>query len=117
MTFKRYGNHPQPAPRGPEPVQVGNGHRVVQASAADIDRWQRDPSTPMYNPMVAASAPLQPAPAADNIDPLWDLNPRFHTPGMKRPPSGYFDIPAVPGSASDPSTSHMGCAAQKGGWQ
>jgi hypothetical protein len=122
MTFKRYGNHPQPAP-GPEPVQVGNGHRIVQATTADIERWRQDPLTPMFDPaarQVAASAPVSgpaPAPTADEFRHFMHLlgGPfrRFGSP----PPSGAFDIPAVPGSASDPNTSHMGCAAQKGDWQ
>src|SRR5271163_4778029 len=42
----------------------------------------------------------------------WQLGPRFRTPGMKPPPSGYFDIPPVPGSDSDVQHSHMGTAAR-----
>jgi len=59
---------------------------------------------------VAAAAP---APADDNIDPMWHWGPRFRTPGMRPPPSGSFDLPPVEGSASDIGRSHMGCAAQR----
>jgi hypothetical protein len=61
----------------------------------------------------------QPAPeqAADDFDPQYLLGPRFRTPGMKPPPSGHFDLPPMPGSASDVQSAHMGCAAQQGDWQ
>lgn len=124
MTFKRYGNHPQPVPREPEPIQPGNGHRIVQASSADIDRWRRDPATPMYSPQVAASAPAPqtvaaaaPTTTADDFRYFMHLlgGPfrQYGTP----PPSGAFDVPAVAGSASDIQHSHEGCAAQEGPWR
>lgn len=78
------------------------------------DDLQRKVEILMGKP-VAASAP---APAADdNIDPMWHWGPRFRTPGMKPPPSGYFDLPPVPGSASDIQNAHKGCAAQEGWWK
>jgi hypothetical protein len=55
--------------------------------------------------------------AADDFDPQWLLGPRFRTPGMKPPPSGDFDLPPVPGSASDVQNAHKGCAAQEGWWK
>jgi hypothetical protein len=119
-TYRRY-DHRSIAAAAPAPVEIGNGHRIVRASAEDVERWRADPSTPMYSPAVAASAaPVSgpaPAPTADEFRVFLHLlgGPfrKFGSP----PPSGAFDIPAVPGSASDPNTSHMGCAAQKGAWQ
>jgi len=77
----------------------------------------------MYDPaarQVAASAPVSgpaPAPTADEFRVFMHLlGGRFRQFGTP-PPSGYFDIPAVEGSPSDPNTAHMGCAAQKGDWQ
>jgi hypothetical protein len=32
---------------------------------------------------------------------LWNLGPRFRTPGMKPPPVAEYALPPVPGSASD----------------
>lgn len=95
-----------------------NSHRVVQASAADIERWQRDPLCPMYNPVVAASAPAPAAPeplSPAEMDAAL-LGRRWWQPGMRRPASGDFDIPAVAGSASDVQNAHQGCAAQQGDW-
>jgi hypothetical protein len=94
-------------------------HEVIRASAADIQRWQSDPRTPMYSPAVAASAPT-PEPAAQPLTPAeMDavlLGGPWRKPGMRRPPSGHFNIPPAAGSASDVQHSHMGCAAQKGDW-
>jgi hypothetical protein len=93
-------------------------YEVVRASAADIERWRRDPLCPMFQPQVAAAAPApEPPRPQDAGDLSWFLGPRFRTPGMKPPPSGYFDIPSVPGSASDVENSHKGCAAQEGWWK
>jgi hypothetical protein len=105
-------------------------YEVVPASAADIHRWRSDPLCPMFDPavaaaagarrVVAASAPTPPQrqqEAADDFPHFMHLlgGPfrQYGTP----PPSGDFDLPAVPGSASDVQRSHMGCAAQKGDWQ
>jgi hypothetical protein len=122
-TFRMYDHRNTIAAAAPAPVEIGNGHRIVRASAEDVERWRQDPLTPMYDPaarQVAASAPVSgpaPAPAADEFRVFMHLLGgqfrQFGTP----PPSGAFDIPAVPGSASDPNTAHMGCAAQIGPWQ
>ena len=122
-TFRRMGNRGTIAAAAPEPVHIGNGHRIVRASAEDVERWRQDPLTPMYDPaarQVAASAPASgpaPAPTADEFRVFMHLlGGQFRQYGTP-PPSGYFDIPAVPGSASDPTTAHMGSSAQIGPWQ
>ena len=118
MATFRMNDHRTIAASAPEPVHIGNGHRIVHASAQDVARWRADPSTPMYDPaarQVAASAPVSaaaPAPTADEFKVFMHLlGGPFRQHGTP-PPSGAFDIPAVPGSASDPNTAHLGCAAQ-----
>jgi hypothetical protein len=122
-TYRRCDHRNTIAASSPEPVHIGNGHRIVRASAEDVVRWRQDPLTPMYSPaarQVAASAPVSgpaPAPAADELRVFLHLlgGPfrKFGSP----PPSGAFDIPPVPGSASDPNTAHLGCFAQIGPWR
>jgi hypothetical protein len=118
-TFRMHDHRNTIAAGAPAPVEIGNGHRIVKASAEDVARWRADPSTPMYSPQVAASAPIA-VPAAAAADEFKHFMHLLGGPFRKfgsPPPSGAFDIPAVPGSASDPNTSHMGCAAQIGPWQ
>jgi len=77
----------------------------------------------MYDPaarQVAASAPVSgpaPAPTADEFRVFMHLlGGPFRQYGTA-PASGYFDIPAVPGSASDVQNAHKGSGMQKGEWQ
>lgn len=122
-TYRMHDHRNSITAAAPAPVEIGNGHRIVRASAEDVERWRQDPLCPMYDPaarQVAASAPVSgpaPAPTADEFRVfLHLLGGPFRQHGTP-PDSGYRDIPAVPGSASDPNTSFMGCAAQIGPWR
>lgn len=80
------------------------------------DDLQRKVEILMGKPVAAAAAPApEPLTPAEMDAAL--LGRRWWKPGMRRPPSGDFDIPPVAGSASDVQNSHMGCAAQEGWWK
>lgn len=96
MTFRRYGNHPAPGQR-------------IEAAAPEQQIQRRQVEMP--EPVLTDGIPyhLWTEAAIANAN-QWRLGGKFRV-GLERPADPVYEIPPVPGSASDTRRSFMGTGA------